>query len=74
MDWRFTQWGFGENGFELYDLKNDPDEFTNLARNPEYASVVKMLRTQLLAKRDEAGFKKNQAAIVVKPRKDKQKK
>lgn len=73
-DWRFTQWGFGEKGLELYDLKNDPGEFTNQARNPEYASVVKMLRTQLIAKRNEAGFKKNQAAIVGKADKGKRKK
>ena len=72
--WRFTQWGFGEKGLELYDLKNDPGEFTNQARNPEYAPVVRMLRAQLIAKRDEAGFKKNQAAIAGKLGKGKQKK
>lgn len=73
-DWRFTQWGFGEKGLELYDLKNDPGEFTNQAGNPEYVSVVKMLREQLIAKRDAAGFTQNQAAIVGKSGKDKQKK
>ncbi|TWU59259.1 Arylsulfatase [Rubripirellula tenax] len=73
-NWRFTQWGFGEKGLELYDLKNDPDEFTNQAKNPEHASVVKMLLAQLIAKRDAAGFKQNRTAIVGKPGKGKPKK
>lgn len=55
-NWRFTQWGHGTKGFELYDLKNDPGEFTNLAGNPEYAEMQEQLRAQLLKKRLEAGF------------------
>ena len=63
-DWRFTQWGFGKKGMELYDLKNDPGEFTNQARNPKYRSVRENLQKRLLAKRKEAGFDENQATIV----------
>ncbi len=63
-EYRFTHWGFGENGMELYDLKNDPEEFTNQAKNPEYAAVLKTLRKQLLDKRNEAGFARNKFSIV----------
>ena len=41
---------------ELYDLRNDPGEFTNLAGNPTYAAPLKKLKTQLESKRDEAGY------------------
>lgn len=35
--YRFTQIG---NDYELYDLKNDPDEWNNLAKKPEYKKTV----------------------------------
>ncbi|HEX7903915.1 MAG TPA: sulfatase [Chitinophagaceae bacterium] len=34
---------------ELYDLKKDPNQFTNLAADPKYVSIVKKLSEQLLA-------------------------
>jgi arylsulfatase A-like enzyme len=55
-DWRINQWGFGEDGLELYDLRKDPQEFTNQADNPEYAGILATLKRQLEAKRDEAGY------------------
>jgi len=55
-DWRFTHWGFGAKGEELYDRKNDPGEFTNLAGNPQYAEQREQLKKQLEAKRVEAGY------------------
>jgi hypothetical protein len=32
--------------WELYDLKNDPNETTNLYDNPEYASIIEELKKQ----------------------------
>jgi arylsulfatase A-like enzyme len=55
-DWRFTHWGFGTKGSELYDRKNDPDEFTNLAMDPKYADRLEQLKARLEAKRSQAGY------------------
>ena len=57
-DWRFTQWGHGETGYELYDLKNDPGEFTNLAGRKDYQDILKKMKNRLLQKRKSAGYKK----------------
>jgi iduronate 2-sulfatase len=54
--WRFTQWGFGEKGMELYNLKEDPCEFTNLADKPEYATVMAGMKKRLNDKRNAAGY------------------
>ena len=53
---RFTHWGFGSKGYELYDLSKDPKEFTNQAKNPEYENHLKNLKDRLIKKRVSAGF------------------
>jgi iduronate 2-sulfatase len=45
--WRYTEWGEGKDGVELYDYQSDPNEFNNLATDPKYASVVKELAALL---------------------------
>jgi len=55
-NWRFTHWGFGSGGMELYDLRNDPGEFTNLAKDSKYNNALKKLKAQLESKRREAGY------------------
>ena len=45
--WRYTEWMEGQAGLELYDHDNDPEEKVNLAKKPEYASVIKELRKEL---------------------------
>ncbi len=48
--WRYTLTADGEE--ELYDMKTDPLEWRNLARDPEYANVKTTLRDQLVELRD----------------------
>lgn len=51
--YRYSRYTTGEE--ELYDHSNDPDEFTNQASNPEYASTLRSLRSQM----DEAQARAN---------------
>ncbi len=44
---------YGENaagGIELYDIKNDPHQFTNLAVDPKHASKVEEYKSKMAAK------------------------
>lgn len=47
--WRYTEWGEGEHGRELYDYTTDPQELTNLATLPAHAATVADLSGQLRA-------------------------
>ena len=38
---------FDRDVWELYDLKNDPDELNNLISNPEYGTVVEELKSKM---------------------------
>ena len=54
--WRFTQWDHGKGGMELYDLKNDPDEFDNLAQDSKHARQLEKMKRQLESTRRQAGY------------------
>jgi len=45
--WRYTDWNEGAEGSELYDHKNDPFEFTNLANDTTYSKKVTELKRLL---------------------------
>jgi iduronate 2-sulfatase len=42
---RTERWAYlyGKGGGELYDMDKDPQQYTNLAKNPEYAPVLKTM-------------------------------
>lgn len=42
--YRYTQWGDGSAGVQLYDLTADPNELTNLANDPAAKSVIERLK------------------------------
>lgn len=46
--YRYNYWGDGTE--ELYDHKNDPEEFTNLVGSSEHAAILKQMRARLAAK------------------------
>ena len=51
--WTYTEWNRGTLGAELYDHANDPNEFTNLAKDPRQARVVTELQALLQQYRRE---------------------
>ena len=52
--YRYTEWGAGEYGCELYDYQNDPEEYTNLAGKTEYAEIEKEFTKLMKQKRKAA--------------------
>ena len=52
--YRYTEWARGAKGVELYDLENDPGEFSNVADQTEYRSIRDDLADQMKKKRRSA--------------------
>jgi iduronate 2-sulfatase len=50
--WAFISYGdpTKDGPAELYDMKKDPRQFTNLASDPGHAAIIKQLREELAAK------------------------
>ena len=55
--WRYSR--YGEDGEELYDLNKDPNEWDNLASNPELAGRMKEMNALAPAQFAEPGTKLN---------------
>ena len=47
LRYRYTEWGRGEFGTELYDYQADPEEFTNLAESKKHSQIVARLKNLL---------------------------
>ena len=45
--WRYTEWGSGKAGTELYNEQTDPHELKNLAGDPEYKGIVIKMKALL---------------------------
>ena len=45
--WRYIEWDHGEKGIELYDQKNDPIEYNNLADDSKYSEVIDEMKKLL---------------------------
>lgn len=53
--YRYTEWGEnGEFGAELYDYQRDPEEFTNLATDPEQKQVMAQMRELMASARERS--------------------
>lgn len=45
--WRYTEWGGGTKGAELYDHETDPQELRNLAADSQFASTIAEMKALL---------------------------
>ncbi|MBT7866681.1 MAG: sulfatase-like hydrolase/transferase, partial [Opitutales bacterium] len=50
-DWAYIQYHEdASGGIELFDIRKDPDQYTNLAQNPEHAPTVEAFKARMTAK------------------------
>ena len=68
--WRYSEWNGGKDGMELYDHRNDPFEFTNLAHDPNSAEILAGLK-EMIHQESEGLTTPRLAATAQKPKKRK---
>jgi len=57
--WRTRDWAYmryNDKSEELYDMRTDPGQITNLVNDAAYASTLKRLAAELDARLDSAGL------------------
>lgn len=47
QQYRYTEWGRGVYGSELYDYQQDPAEFSNLAGNMDFEDTTRKMKLLL---------------------------
>ncbi|MNY34600.1 hypothetical protein D3C86_1689530 [compost metagenome] len=53
-EWAYIQYKEdASRGIELYDMINDPSQFNNLAKKPDFAKVIAVLQKRLTHKLKE---------------------
>lgn len=63
QDWRYIHYQDGSE--ELYDLNNDPNEWHNLAENPEFAAIKAELKSSAPEEQAPAGVNKTKLKLVI---------
>ena len=54
QDWAYIAYGKnGQGDEELFDMKQDPKQFTNLAKDPKHAQIIARFQTQMATKLKE---------------------
>lgn len=59
--WRTSEWAYlryRDASEELYNMRHDPKQFTNLAQDPESEDVLKIQRVQLASRLQALGLRK----------------
>ena len=62
-EWRYTEWGDGREGAELYHHPEDAGEFFNLADDPRFAKVRGELQARLNATLPASALQKETPAV-----------